>query len=105
MLRKTIKDRFNTAKETDTYKALFKALSDDKRIEILKITAKRPWYNKELASYFNLTTATLSYHLNLLLDIGVLNFEPSIVNNRYYYTANKQRLKQIFDIALQDLVE
>lgn len=102
---KTIKDRFNREKEVEIYKSLFKALSDDKRIEILKITSKRPWYNKELASYFNLTTATLSYHLNLLLDIGVLDFEPSIINNRYYYTANKERLKQIFDTALKDLLE
>nr|WP_246566016.1 ArsR family transcriptional regulator [Tissierella simiarum] len=86
------------------YKALFKALSDDKRIEIIKITSKRPWYNKELADYFNLTTATLSYHLNLLLDLGILNFEPSI-NNRYYYTTNKENLKKLFDIALKDLLE
>lgn len=102
---KTIRDRFSHEKDIESYKSLFKALSDDKRIEILKITSKRPWYNKELATYFNLTTATLSYHLNLLLDLGVLNFEPSIINNRYYYTANTERLKQIFDIALDDLLK
>ncbi|SCX83022.1 ArsR family transcriptional regulator [Alkaliphilus peptidifermentans] len=99
---KTIEHRFNKIKMQDTYKALFKALSDDKRIEIIKITSKRPWYNKELADYFNLTTATLSYHLNLLLDLGLLHFEPSI-NNRYYYTTNKENLKKIFDMALKDL--
>ncbi len=102
---KTIKDRFNSAKEIETYKTLFKALSDERRLEILKMTSQRPWYNKELANYFNLTTATLSYHLNLLLNIGVLDFEPSIINNRYYYTTNKQRLKEIFDTALKDLLE
>lgn len=101
---KTIRDRFSEERDIESYKALFKALSDEKRIEILKITSKRPWYNKELASYFNLSTATLSYHLNLLLDLGVLSFEPSIINNRYYYTANKERLRQIFDIALEDLL-
>ena len=52
------------------------------------MASKRPWYNKELADYFNLTPATLSYHLNLLLDLEILNFEPSIINNRYYYTRN-----------------
>lgn len=101
---KTIKNKINKEKIINDYKTLFKALSDDKRIEILKLTAKRPWYNKELAEHFNLTTATLSYHLNLLLNIGVLNFEPSIINNRYYYTANKERLKEIFDSALNDLI-
>jgi DNA-binding transcriptional ArsR family regulator len=100
----TIEDRLDNKIIQDKYKALFKALSDDKRIEIIKITSKRPWYNKELADYFNLTTATLSYHLNLLLDLGILNFEPSI-NNRYYYTTNKENLKKLFDIALKDLLE
>ncbi len=100
----TIEHRFESRKTIDTYKALFKALSDNKRIEILKMAAKRPWYNKELADYFNLTPATLSYHLNLLLDLEILNFEPSIINNRYYYTTNKDKLKKLFDIALQDLL-
>nr|WP_300002677.1 winged helix-turn-helix domain-containing protein [Tissierella sp.] len=99
---KTIKDKFDEAKDAESYKTLFKALSDDRRVEILKLTSKRPWYNKELALHFKLTPATLSYHLNLLLDIGVLNFEPSIINNRYYYTTNNHRLKELFDIALKD---
>ncbi|MDR7856899.1 winged helix-turn-helix domain-containing protein [Tissierella sp.] len=101
----TIEHRFENRKTSDTYKALFKALSDEKRVEILKMTSKRPWYNKELADYFNLTTATLSYHLNLLLDLEILSFEPSIINNRYYYTTNKENLKKLFDIALKDLLE
>ena len=101
----TIEHRFENRKALDTYKALFKALSDEKRIEILKMTSKKPWYNKELADYFNLTTATLSYHLNLLLDLEILNFEPSIINNRYYYTTNKENLQKLFDAALKDLLE
>lgn len=101
----TIEHRFENRKKQDTYKTLFKALSDDKRIEILKMTSKRPWYNKELADHFKLTTATLSYHLNLLLDLEILNFEPSIINNRYYYTTNKDNLKKLFDTALEDLLE
>lgn len=101
----TIEHRFQNRKTRDTYKALFKALSDEKRIEILKMTSKRPWYNKELSDYFNLTTATLSYHLNLLLDLEILNFEPSIINNRYYYTTNKENLKKLFNAALNDLLE
>lgn len=95
---------FENKEKLNRYKELFKALSDDKRLAILKLTSKRPWYNKELADYFNLTPATLSYHLNLLLNLGVLNFEPSIINNRYYYTTNKEMLKKLFDIALDDLL-
>lgn len=100
----TIEQKFESKKTQDTYKALFKALSDDKRLEIIKITSQRPWYNKELADHFNLSTATLSYHLNLLLNLGILNFEPSI-NNRYYYSTNKENLLKLFDIALKGLLE
>lgn len=100
----TIEEKFESKKTQDTYKALFKAVSDDRRLEIIKMTSKRPWYNKELADHFNLSTATLSYHLNLLLNLGILNFEPSI-NNRYYYSTNKENLLKLFDIALKGLLE
>jgi DNA-binding transcriptional ArsR family regulator len=97
-----MEERFNQQMMQDKYKNFFKALSDEKRLEIIRLTSKRPWYNKELADYFDLTTATLSYHLNLLLDIGILNFEPSDYK-RYYYTTNKETLKAFFEYALEDL--
>lgn len=100
----SVEHRFKSAEDLINYQALFKALSDDRRLEIIKLTSKRPWYNRELADYFNLSTATLSYHLNLLLDLGILNFEPSIVNNRYYYTTNTKRIKELLEVALLDLV-
>ena len=101
----TIEHKFENGKAKPSYASFFKALSDNKRIEILKLTSKRPWYNKELADYFHLSTATLSYHLNLLLDLRVLNFEPSIVNNRYYYTANKEEIEKLFEEVLEYLIE
>lgn len=101
----TVEHKFENGKTQPSYASFFKALSDNKRIEILRLTSKRPWYNKELADHFNLSTATLSYHLNLLLDLRVLNFEPSIVNNRYYYTSNKEQIDELFDGALKYLTE
>ncbi|HCJ56765.1 ArsR family transcriptional regulator [Lutispora sp.] len=97
-----MEERFNQQIMQDKYKNLFKALSDEKRLEIIRLTSKRPWYNKELADYFGLTTATLSYHLNLLLDLGILNFDPSD-SNRYYYTTNKENLKALLEYSLDDL--
>lgn len=100
----SIDHMFNHRLNHEQCKNLFKALSDETRLEIIRITSKRPWYNRELANYFNLSTATLSYHLNLLLNLGILNFEPSI-KNRYYYTTNKKNLKELFDIAYKIIVE
>ncbi len=96
--------RLNHLLMKEKCKNLFKALSDEKRIEIIKLTSIRPYYNKELADHFGLTTATLSYHINLLLDIGILNFEPR-PNNRFYYTTNKETLKTIFAMSLEMLLE
>lgn len=100
----SIEHKFNHKLNQEQCINLFKALSDETRLEIIKITSKRPWYNRELADYFNLSTATLSYHLNLLLNLGILNFEPSI-KNRYYYTTNKKNLKKLFDLAYKTIVE
>lgn len=100
----TVEHRFHNKLTREKCKALFKALSDETRLDIIKITSQRPWYNKELADHFDLSTATLSYHLNLLLDLGILNFEPS-VNNRYYYTTDKENLKALFDMALNEIIE
>lgn len=100
----SIEHKFDDKLNQEQCKNLFKALSDETRLEIIRVTSKRPWYNKELADYFELSTATLSYHLNLLLNLGILNFEPSI-NNRYYYTTNKKNLKELFDIAYKILIE
>lgn len=94
---------FNSISLQEKAKNLFKALSDDKRLEIIKVTSKRPWYNKELADYLNLSPATLSYHINILLSLDVLNFEPSI-DNKYYYTTNINNLKSLFDKALSDIL-
>lgn len=99
-----IEPRLNNKLTQEKCKVLFKALSDEKRLEIIRVTSKRPWYNKELADYFNLTTATLSYHLNLLLELGILNFEPSI-SNRYYYTTNKENLSKLFEMAFNEIVD
>lgn len=98
-----IEPRLNNKLSREKCKTLFKALSDEKRLEIIKVTSERPWYNKELADYFNLTTATLSYHINLLLELGILNFEPSI-SNRYYYTTNKDNLKKLLEMAYNEII-
>lgn len=102
---KTIENRFSDKEDLEFSKSLFKALSDDRRVEIIRLTSKRPWYNKELAEHFNLSTATLSYHLNLLLDLGILKFEPSIINNRYYYSTDIENLEKLFTLSFQSLLK
>lgn len=83
---------------------LFKALADEKRIAILKMCIETPRYNKELTKYFNLTAATLSYHLNMLLDANLLIFEEN-VNNRFYFKTNIEGIPGLFQKALEQLLK
>ena len=60
---------------------------------------------QETCYYFETSNENIDEPLNLLLDLEILNYEPSIINNRYYYTTNKKNLKKLFDMALKDLLD
>lgn len=83
---------------------LFKTLADEKRIDILRLLNKRKWYSKELADYFGLSTATMSYHINKLADIGLINMETGEMN-RLYYSLNEEKVKEIFESIVKDAFE
>lgn len=95
--------RFDNAIIEEKKKLLFKVLADEKRVEILKLISKRTWYGNELAKHLGITTATLSYHISRLIDIGVVHFEEG-ENNRFYYKCDTERLKEIFEYALKDII-
>lgn len=61
----------------------FKALGDSNRREILKILRKRRMNVGEIAEYFEMSAATLSYHLSLLKEAGLI-FEEKEKNFRIY---------------------
>ncbi|WDC84248.1 winged helix-turn-helix domain-containing protein [Caloramator sp. mosi_1] len=44
-----------------------KVLSDTRRVKIIKLLAKRPYYGYEIASILNLTPATVNHHMNFYL--------------------------------------
>ncbi|MGD1822195.1 MAG: ArsR/SmtB family transcription factor [Pleomorphochaeta sp.] len=82
---------------------LFNCLGDPKRLEILRLTSKRPWYSSELASHFNLKPATLSYHISKLVDADLLTIQKG-KSKRFYYTLNKETYKSYLEFASQDLL-
>ena len=88
-------------KKTGALKIL-KALSDEKRIAIIKLLKNRTWYSNELAEHFALTPATMSYHINRLTSIGLVEYETGD-QNRLYYRINKNRLKHCLENAYTEL--
>ncbi len=81
----------------------FSCLGDPKRLEILRLTSQRPWYSTELANHFNLKPATLSYHINKLVEADLLSIRKGEIK-RFYYTLNKDSLETYLNFVSQDLL-
>ncbi|MDE6620491.1 MAG: metalloregulator ArsR/SmtB family transcription factor [Lachnospiraceae bacterium] len=80
---------------------VLKLLADKSKFEILSYIRDREAYGSELAKHLNLTTATVSHHMNALLLAGLVEVKRE--DKRVYYTANKKVLEEIFDYCRKTL--
>ena len=71
----------------------FKALSDPVRRQILELLKKEPLSAGEIGSHFEMTGATISYHLKILKQADLI-FE-SREKNFIYYQLNTSVLEEI----------
>ncbi|WP_160675787.1 winged helix-turn-helix domain-containing protein [Clostridium sp. C8-1-8] len=78
---------------------ILRILSDKSKLEILQLLKQKEHYGIEIAEKLNLTTATVSYHMNNLLLYGFICVEK--VENRVYYRLNKDNISEF----LKDLEE
>lgn len=83
-------------KETNIYEEkhllnMLKAISDPTRFKILKLLKEKNMYNQEIAKEIGLTTATLTHHLEVLLNEGIIGVEINQEDKRriYYYVRPK----------------
>lgn len=71
----------------------FKALSDPVRRQILELLKKGPLSAGEIGSHFDMTGATISYHLKILKKADLI-FETR-EKNYIYYQLNASVLEEI----------
>lgn len=71
----------------------FKALSDPARRQILELLKKGPLPAGEIASHFDMSGATISYHLKILKQADLI-FE-SREKNFIYYQLNTTVLEEL----------
>ena len=71
----------------------FKALSDPARRQILELLKKGPLSAGDIGSHFDMTGATISYHLKILKQADLI-FE-SREKNYIYYQLNTSVLEEI----------
>lgn len=73
--------------------SVLKTLSDRSKFEILcLLSKKRQAYGAEIAKEMKLTTATISYHMQALINTHLIGVEK--INNRLYYRINEEKLKE-----------
>jgi len=81
---------------------VLKLLGDKSKFEILSYVRNKEAYGSELAKHLNLTTATVSHHMNALLAAGLVELKR--VDNRIYYSANKKALEEVLDYSKKILL-
>jgi DNA-binding transcriptional ArsR family regulator len=89
---------FRVTKNTFTNEQLcngLKFLSDPSKFEILRFIKDKKAYGQEIATELNLTTATISHHMNALLVLGLINIEK--VDKRIYYQMNKDAINNLLE--------
>lgn len=69
-------------------RSVFKSLSDDTRIKIIDILKNGSLTFGEIKKEFELTDATVSYHLSVLEDAGIIS-KSKWKNYVYYSLKNK----------------
>lgn len=72
-----------------------KSISDGTRLKILRMLYMHPMYGKEIADALNLTTATVSHHLEALYQNGLVNVEK--VKQIKYFSTNYTALGRKLD--------
>lgn len=72
---------------------LFKALADETRLKIIGLLSSGELCACDILKYFNITQPTLSYHMKILTDCGIVN--AIRIGAWMHYTLNDDTIKRI----------
>lgn len=75
------------------FETSFKALADPVRRKILQLLKADQMSAGEIASHFDMTQATISYHLNVLKKADLISEEKE--KNYIYYSLNTSIIEEI----------
>ena len=86
-----------------TYAAqVLKLLSDKSKFEILSYIRDKESYGSELARHLNLTTPTVSHHMNALISAELVTIKRK--ETRVYYLSNKEKIDEVLRYCRKILV-
>ncbi|OGC75892.1 MAG: hypothetical protein A2145_07175 [candidate division Zixibacteria bacterium RBG_16_40_9] len=77
----------------EKFKSPLKALSDLTRLKILLMLEGKPRAVSEIVEFFNLAQPTISRHLSVLKNVGLVKDKRA--GQRVVYSLNTQRVQEI----------
>ena len=83
--------------------SLLKVLADESKLEILALLRERRRYGRELAKELNLTTATISHHMDILTGCGLVTLNKEM--NRIYYEIDENAIRKLLEQTGELLLE
>lgn len=72
-----------------------KVINDKSKLKIIELLKEHEMYGAQLAHALNLKTPTISYHIDALMNAGIVSARRD--NNRIHYTYNKENCLQIIE--------
>lgn len=82
---------------------IMKLLGDKSKFEILKFIAKKPAFGAQIAKELNLSTPTISYHMQALLSAGLIAIHRE-GTNRIYYSPKKDSFYILLECLQEQLL-
>lgn len=87
--------------ERDELCQVMKTLGDKSKFDILMFIKEKPAYGIEIARKLDLSTATISHHMNALLRQGLVKVETN--ETKVYYSLNKENLRKFLEACVEML--
>ena len=94
--------KYAIEQEATLAQEVFKTLGDPTKLLMIQLAAKEPYCAKDFSDRFELSKATISHHINILLSLKLftLNLQEG---KKLYYSTNKALLKRLFENFIDDL--
>lgn len=101
LIRKMLHEEDSITKEQMC--ATLKLISDPSKFDILTFISNKKAYGAQIANELNLSTPTISYHMQALMNAQLVTFEKD--NQRLYYHLNKPYLKRFLQHVEKTLLK
>lgn len=91
-------------KEKINPQEIFKNLSDETRIRILSLLSQKKWTRRDLVKEIGLTSATMTYQLNKLISLGLIDLVVGGDSKKTLYTLNKENFRTLINSAVDEII-